>query len=138
MWDVGNDEIKEWIMRSLCCKNQLWGLWLEIPCNSWLIPRMVSSTQGCFISSDIHTILRNLKYFMTTRVLNRCQTRWSMSFSRFDFTITYRPETNKGCLMHYLEGHILCQKKKKLHETNNKQSFWNQNCSTYEQQLWWF
>ena len=39
---------------------------------------------------------KNLEYFMTTRVLNRRQARWSMFLSDFDFRITYRPGTAQG------------------------------------------
>ena len=39
---------------------------------------------------------KNLEYFMTTRVLNRRQARWSMFLSDFDFEITYRPGTAQG------------------------------------------
>jgi hypothetical protein len=34
---------------------------------------------------------RNLEYFMTTKLLNRCQARWSEFLSRFNFKITFRP-----------------------------------------------
>jgi hypothetical protein len=37
-----------------------------------------------------------LEYFMSTKVLNRRQARWSMSISRFDFVITYRPGNQQG------------------------------------------
>jgi hypothetical protein len=33
---------------------------------------------------------------MNDRVLNRRQARWSMSLSRFDFGITYRPGNLQG------------------------------------------
>ena len=33
----------------------------------------------------------NLKYFMSSKFLNRRQTRWSEFFSRFNFKIIYRP-----------------------------------------------
>jgi len=39
---------------------------------------------------------KNLEYFMSARVLNRRQARWSMSLSRFDFKITYRPGKQQG------------------------------------------
>jgi hypothetical protein len=39
----------------------------------------------------VYTDHKNLEYFMSARVLNRRQVRWSMSLSRFDFVITYRP-----------------------------------------------
>jgi hypothetical protein len=34
---------------------------------------------------------RNLEYFMSTKMLNRRQARWSEFLSRFNFKITYRP-----------------------------------------------
>jgi len=34
---------------------------------------------------------RNLEYFMSTKLLNRRQARWSEFLSRFNFKITYRP-----------------------------------------------
>ena len=33
---------------------------------------------------------KNLEYFMSTKLLNRRQARWSEFLSRFDFKITYR------------------------------------------------
>jgi hypothetical protein len=39
---------------------------------------------------------KNLEYFMNARVLNRRQARWSMSLSRFDLVITYRPGNLHG------------------------------------------
>jgi len=34
---------------------------------------------------------KNLEYFMSTKLLNRHQTRWSEFLSRFNFKIVYRP-----------------------------------------------
>ena len=39
----------------------------------------------------VHTDHKNLEYFMSAKVLNRRQARWSISLSRFNFVITYRP-----------------------------------------------
>lgn len=39
----------------------------------------------------VYTDHKNLEYFMSARVLNRRQARWSISLSRFNFVITYRP-----------------------------------------------
>jgi hypothetical protein len=33
---------------------------------------------------------KNLQYFMTACVLNRCQAQWALSFFQFWFIITYR------------------------------------------------
>ena len=37
----------------------------------------------------VHTDHKNLEYFMSAKVLNRRQARWSISLSRFNFVITY-------------------------------------------------
>ena len=42
-----------------------------------------------------YTDHKNLEYFMSAKVLNRRQARWSISLSRFNFIITYRPETQQ-------------------------------------------
>jgi hypothetical protein len=34
---------------------------------------------------------KNLEYFMSTKLLNRRQTRWAEYLSRFNFKIIYRP-----------------------------------------------
>ena len=39
---------------------------------------------------------KNLEYFMTSKLLNRCQARWVEFLSRFDFKITYRPRKQGG------------------------------------------
>jgi len=39
----------------------------------------------------IYTDHKNLEYFMSTKVLNRRQARWSISLLRFNFVITYCP-----------------------------------------------
>ena len=39
----------------------------------------------------VYTDHKNLEYFMSARVLNRRHARWSISLSRFNFVITYRP-----------------------------------------------
>ncbi len=39
----------------------------------------------------VYTDHKNLEYFMSAKVLNRRQARWSISLSRFNFVITYRP-----------------------------------------------
>ena len=40
---------------------------------------------------DIITDHQNLKYFMTTKLLNQRQARWAEFLSRFNFTIKYQP-----------------------------------------------
>jgi hypothetical protein len=39
---------------------------------------------------------KNLEYFMSARVLNQCQARWSISLSRFNFIITYCLGSQQG------------------------------------------
>jgi hypothetical protein len=39
----------------------------------------------------VYTNHKNLEYFMSAKVLNRQQARWSLSLSRFNFVITYCP-----------------------------------------------
>jgi hypothetical protein len=39
-----------------------------------------------------------LEYFTTTKLLNRCQARWSQFLSQFNFKIVYRPGTAGGKL----------------------------------------
>jgi hypothetical protein len=43
----------------------------------------------------VHTDHKNLEYFMSAKVLNRRQARWSISLSRFSFVITYRPSSKQ-------------------------------------------
>jgi hypothetical protein len=44
----------------------------------------------------VYTDHKNLEYFMSAKVLNCRQGRWSMFLSRFDFVITYRPGNQQG------------------------------------------
>ncbi len=37
------------------------------------------------------TIIRISNVFVTAKRLNPCQARWALLFTRFHFTITYRP-----------------------------------------------
>jgi hypothetical protein len=39
---------------------------------------------------------KNLEYFMTTKLLNRCQAHWSQFLSQFNFKIVYHPGTAGG------------------------------------------
>ena len=50
-------------------------------------PELEGSENPILVLSD-H---RNLEYFMSTKMLNRCQACWSEFLSRFNFKITYRP-----------------------------------------------
>jgi hypothetical protein len=46
--------------------------------------------EGAQHTITVYTDHKNLKYFMSVRVLSRKQARWSMSLSQFDFVIIYR------------------------------------------------
>ena len=52
--------------------------------------------EGASSPVTVYTDHKNLEYFMSARVLNRRQARWSMSLSRFEFIITYRPGKQQG------------------------------------------
>jgi hypothetical protein len=43
----------------------------------------------------VYTDHKNLEYFMSAKVLNRRQVRWSISLLRFNFIITYRPDSKQ-------------------------------------------
>ena len=43
----------------------------------------------------VYTDHKNLEYFMSAKVLNQRQAQWSISLSRFNFIITYRPGTQQ-------------------------------------------
>ena len=55
---------------------------------------------------------KNLEYFMSNKLLNRRQTRWSELFSRFNFKIIYRPGSlnNKTNVFTRQSGNILKKK----------------------------
>ncbi|KAL0168811.1 hypothetical protein M9458_037033, partial [Cirrhinus mrigala] len=69
-YDVGNREL-------LAIKLALeeWRHWLEGACNPFVIL----------------TDHKNLEYLRSAKVLNHRQARWALFFTRFDFTINYRP-----------------------------------------------
>jgi hypothetical protein len=50
------------------------------------------------IINPIHVLSdhKNLEYFMMTKLLNRCQARWSQFLSQFNFKIVYHPSTTGG------------------------------------------
>ena len=52
--------------------------------------------EGTIDPISIITDHKNLEYFMTTKVLNRRQARWSEFLSRFNFVISYRPGKQGG------------------------------------------
>ncbi len=51
--------------------------------------------EGAQHSVTVYTDHKNLEYFMSTKVLNRRQVCWSISFSRFNFVIMYPPVPSK-------------------------------------------
>ena len=52
--------------------------------------------EGTIDPISIITDHKNLEYFMTTKVLNRRQARWSEFLSRFNFVISYKPGKQGG------------------------------------------
>jgi hypothetical protein len=52
--------------------------------------------EGASHQVTIYTDHKNLEYLMIARVLNRHQTCWNMSLSRFNFVITYWPGKQQG------------------------------------------
>ena len=55
-------------------------------------PELESTAQPIQVLSDN----KNLEYFISTKLLNRCQARWSEFLSRFNFQIQYRPGKANG------------------------------------------
>src|SRR6202795_271187 len=45
---------------------------------------------------EIWTDHKNLEYFQTAQKLNRCQARWSLYLSRFNFTLHHKPGRSMG------------------------------------------
>jgi hypothetical protein len=52
--------------------------------------------EGVVYPITVYTDHKNLEYFMSAQVLNRHQTRWNISLSRFNFMIMYRPGSQQG------------------------------------------
>jgi hypothetical protein len=55
------------------------------------LEQLRTKCKGSAHAIKIHTVHMNLEYFMTSKLLNRRQTRWSEFLSRFKFKIVYRP-----------------------------------------------
>ncbi len=74
-----------------CCRDQLWDPRQGALSHCRLVPRMASFSQRS--STSGHGLHRSQEpwYFMSAKVLNRQQARWSLSLSRFNFVITYCP-----------------------------------------------
>jgi hypothetical protein len=47
--------------------------------------------EGSEVPVEILTDHKNLEYFMSTKILNRCQVRWANFLADYNFRITYRP-----------------------------------------------
>jgi hypothetical protein len=52
--------------------------------------------EGPELPIKVITNHKNLEYFVTTKLLTRCQARWSEYLSDFDFTIRYCPGKQGG------------------------------------------
>ena len=52
--------------------------------------------EGAQIKFEVWTDLKNLKYFMSSQKLNRCQARWALFLSCFDFKLVHIPGTKMG------------------------------------------
>ena len=52
--------------------------------------------EGAAYPLELITDHKNLEYFMTTKLLNRPQARWSEFLTRFDYEIVYRPGKSNG------------------------------------------
>ncbi len=59
--------------------------------------------EGASHPFTVWTDHRNLEYLKTARRLNPRQARWSLFFSRFVFTVTYRPGTKNDALSRQFE-----------------------------------
>lgn len=46
---------------------------------------------------EIHSDHKNLQYFMTSQKLNRCQARWSLELSEYNFTLLHKPGISMVC-----------------------------------------
>jgi hypothetical protein len=52
--------------------------------------------EGAHHQIQIYTDHKNLKYFTTTKILNRRQARWAQELAGYDFKIFYRPGSANG------------------------------------------
>ena len=72
--------------------------------------------EGCKHTIEIWTDHRNLKYFMSAKKLNRCQARWALYLSQFDFHLEHKA----GSLMAKADALSRCMDLKKGIESDNK------------------
>jgi len=54
--------------------------------------------EGATHPVEIWTDHKNLEYFMTAKILNHCQARWSLHLARFDFLLHHCPRHTMGKL----------------------------------------
>jgi len=52
--------------------------------------------EGAWIKFEVWTDHKNLEYFMSSQKLNRCQARWALFLSHFDFKLVHVPGTKIG------------------------------------------
>ena len=52
--------------------------------------------EGAHHKFEIWTDHKNLEYFMSAKKLNRCQARWSLYLSRFNFDMHHHPGHSMG------------------------------------------
>jgi hypothetical protein len=57
----------------------------------WAFEEWRPKLEGALHPIQVLSDHKNLEYFMSTKVLNRCQTCWAEYLSRFDFKIVYHP-----------------------------------------------
>src|ERR1035438_3729240 len=60
------------------------------------IQEWCSYLEGSALPFTVYTDHKNLEYFLTTKVLNRRQARWSELLAGYDFTIVYHPGSAMG------------------------------------------
>ncbi|XDV40677.1 hypothetical protein PO909_009714 [Leuciscus waleckii] len=52
--------------------------------------------EGAKFPFTVLTDRKNIEYILSTNRLNPCQARWSLFFTRFNFTVTYQPGSKNG------------------------------------------
>ncbi|KAK3506073.1 hypothetical protein QTP70_002964 [Hemibagrus guttatus] len=88
-YDVGNRELL-----SIKAALEEWWHWLEAPSS-----QCHHSSSAALIDSHLFLVLtdhRNLEYLRGAKRLNPRQARWALFFTRFQFSVTYRPGS-KNC-----------------------------------------
>ncbi|MBW0550162.1 hypothetical protein O181_089877 [Austropuccinia psidii MF-1] len=72
----------------------------------WALKQWRAFLLSLSLSFEVLTDHSSLQYFMSSKVLPRCQARWAKFLSEFHFSITYRP----GCLATLLQA-LSCRDK---------------------------